>query len=132
MHQKQPPANVARARTGFVAPAPAAATSPLSAAASTADNAPILLDTMASLASADERGSFLILYRLRARFCSLTPSPRRASVSKGNRRNFMASARPPQRRAGDIPRRVLGRTGVAVTATGLGRYHLGRRKAAGL
>jgi len=31
----------------------------------------------------------------------------------------------PHRRAGDIPRRALGRTGVEVTAMGLGGYHLG-------
>jgi uncharacterized protein len=36
----------------------------------------------------------------------------------------------PHRRAGDIPHRVLGRTGVEVTAMGLGGYHLGLVKSA--
>jgi len=36
----------------------------------------------------------------------------------------------PRRRAGDIPRRALGRTGVEVTAMGLGGYHLGLVKGA--
>ena len=44
----------------------------------------------------------------------------------------MASAKPPPRRAGDIPRRILGRTGVEVTAMGLGGYHLGLIKGARL
>jgi hypothetical protein len=54
--------------------APTEEASPATATASTADHAPKLLDTMASLASAAERGSSPILYRLRARFCSLTSS----------------------------------------------------------
>ena len=44
----------------------------------------------------------------------------------------MASTKPPPRRAGDIPRRVLGRTGVEVTVMGLGGYHLGLIKGARL
>jgi aryl-alcohol dehydrogenase-like predicted oxidoreductase len=44
----------------------------------------------------------------------------------------MASTKQPPRRAGDIPRRVLGRTGVEVAAMGLGGYHLGLIKGARL
>ena len=44
----------------------------------------------------------------------------------------MSAAKAPPRRAGDIPRRVLGRTGVEVTAMGLGGYHLGLIKGARL
>lgn len=42
----------------------------------------------------------------------------------------MTTQAPPHRRAGDIPRRALGRTGVEVTAIGLGGYHLGLVKGA--
>ena len=42
----------------------------------------------------------------------------------------MTTEGPRHRRAGDMPRRVLGRTGVEVTAMGLGGYHLGLIKGA--
>src|SRR3989441_12306171 len=42
----------------------------------------------------------------------------------------MRAVGPRPRGAGDIPRRVLGRTGVEVTAMGLGGYHLGLIKGA--
>jgi predicted aldo/keto reductase-like oxidoreductase len=42
----------------------------------------------------------------------------------------MTSEKTRQRRSGDIPRRGLGRTGVEVTAIGLGGYHLGTIKGA--
>ena len=42
----------------------------------------------------------------------------------------MTADKPAHRRAGDLPRRPLGRTGVAVTALGLGGYHLGLVKGA--
>ena len=42
----------------------------------------------------------------------------------------MAADKPKHRRAGDLPRRTLGRTGVEVTALGLGGYHLGTIKSA--
>src|SRR5437867_11694606 len=42
----------------------------------------------------------------------------------------MTADKPTRRRAGDLPRRVLGRTGVEVTAMGLGGYHLGLVKGA--
>jgi predicted aldo/keto reductase-like oxidoreductase len=42
----------------------------------------------------------------------------------------MPAPKPPHGRAGDIPRRILGRTGVEVTVLGLGGYHLGLIKGA--
>jgi aryl-alcohol dehydrogenase-like predicted oxidoreductase len=42
----------------------------------------------------------------------------------------MPAEKPPHRRAGDIPRRALGRTGVDLPVLGLGGYHLGLIKSA--